>query len=114
MSQVNEPTTVQKFTDQNFESTVKNSDRPVLVDFYADWCGPCRHLAPTIDEVANEIGTDAHVGKLNIDDNPETAQALNIQSIPTVMLFHRGQVVETFVGVQAGKRYLQAIRQELD
>ena len=88
------------FTDTNFEADVLKSAVPVLVDFWAEWCGPCRMLGPTIEEIAKEYAGKVKVGKVNVDDNPGIAAKYGIRSIPTVMLFKAGQVVEQMVGVQ--------------
>ncbi len=79
--------TVVEFTDSNFESEVINSDTPVIVDFWAEWCQPCRMLAPTIDEIANEYDGRVKVGKLDTDSNREVSMKFGIQSIPTVIVF---------------------------
>ena len=113
MADTDKATMVQAFTDDNFEADLLKRDQPVLVDFYADWCGPCRMLAPTIETVAQQLAGKATVGKLNVDENPRTAQAFNISSIPAVLLFKDGQVVETFVGVQPERRYVEAVEREL-
>jgi thioredoxin 1 len=102
---------VQHFSDDSFEAEVLQTERPVLVDFYADWCGPCRLLAPTINNVARDHGSYASVGKLNVDESPQAAQAFGISSIPAVLLFKDGKVVETLVGVQPEQRYVEALRQ---
>jgi thioredoxin 1 len=86
-------------TDANFESEVLASDKPVLVDFWAPWCGPCKMIAPTIDAVANDYSGKVRVGKVNTDDNPKTASSYSISAIPTVLVFKGGQVVDRFVGV---------------
>jgi len=86
-------------TDANFETEVLASDKPVLVDFWAPWCGPCKMIAPTIDAVANDYSGKVRVGKVNTDDNPKTASAYSISAIPTVLVFKGGQVVDRFVGV---------------
>ncbi len=88
------------FTNANFEAEVLKSDSPVLVDFYADWCGPCKMQGPIVHEVAESMGDKAKVGKLNVDENQEISQKYNVMSIPTLLIFKGGQVVETMIGVQ--------------
>ena len=97
------------FTDDDFESEVLGSNQPVLVDFWAEWCGPCRLLTPTIEELASELGESAKVGKLNVDENPETAAKYQISSIPSVLIFKDGELVETLVGAQSKQRYQDAL-----
>lgn len=89
---------VKEFTDANFDEEVLKSDRPVLVDFWAVWCAPCRMIAPVIDEIADSYGSKVKVGKVNVDDNSKTPNQYGIRSIPTVMLFKGGKVVEQVVG----------------
>ncbi|QDU72533.1 thioredoxin [Mucisphaera calidilacus] len=91
---------VLELTDANFDTEVVNSDQPVLVDFWAEWCQPCRMLGPTIDELATEYQGKVKVGKVDTDNNRDTAVKYGIQSIPTVMLFQNGEVVKKFVGLQ--------------
>ena len=105
--------TLQEFTDANFEQEVLQSDVPVLVDFFAVWCGPCRRVGPVIDQLATQYGDSAKVGKLDVDSYAETAQQFGITSIPAVLLFKDGKVVETLVGVRPQERYEQALDQVL-
>lgn len=88
------------FDDSNFESEVLKSDKPVLVDFFASWCGPCKMQGPIVEEVAIEMGDKAKVGKMDVDAAPQTAQKFGIMSIPTIMIFKGGQAVQTLVGLQ--------------
>ncbi len=90
-------------TDSTFESEVLNSPTPVLVDFWAEWCGPCRMLAPHLDKVAAEQGEKLKVVKLNVDENPKMMQQFQIRGIPTLILFKEGQPVETIVGFKPAK-----------
>ena len=99
---------VHEFTDDNFDAEVLKSDAPVLVDFWAPWCGPCRQIAPMIDELAEE-NPKVKIGKVNIDDNPGVAQKFGIQGIPTLLLMKDGEVTETFVGVRPKASLQEAI-----
>ncbi len=90
---------VQTFTDGNFEQTVLKAGEPVLVDFWAEWCGPCKRLAPTVDALATDYAGKIRVGKLNVDENPTIATQFQIRGIPTLLLFKGGQVVESVVGL---------------
>ncbi len=101
----------QEFTDANFQSEVLDSDQPVLVDFWATWCGPCRAVGPTIEELAEQYDGTVKFGKLNIDENPQSPNGFGIHSIPAVLLFKDGKVVETLVGVQPKERYEEVVQQ---
>lgn len=90
---------VQTFTDANFETEVLKAGGPVLVDFWAEWCGPCKRLGPTIEALATDYAGKVTIGKLNVDDNPNTAFKFQIRGIPAVLLFKDGQVVESLVGL---------------
>ncbi len=88
-------------TSENFEKEVLNSDKNVLVDFWASWCGPCKMLAPTIEQIAEENEGDFKVGKVNVDDEPDLAQAYGISSIPTLILFKNGKTADMMVGLRS-------------
>jgi thioredoxin 1 len=90
---------VQTLTDANFEQTVNHTPQPVLVDFWAEWCGPCRRLSPTVDELARDYDGRIVVGKMNVDENPATPMRFSIRGIPTLLLFKGGQLVEQVVGL---------------
>lgn len=85
-------------TDQNFETEVLKSDLPVLIDFWAVWCGPCRAIAPIVEQLAGEYEGKVKIGKLDVDENPDTAVKYGVRSIPTLLLFKNGQVVDTIIG----------------
>lgn len=87
-----------ELTDANFETEVLQSDKPVLVDFWAEWCGPCKMIAPSIKELAQEYDGKVKIGKLDVDSNGRAAGAHNIRSIPTLLLFKNGEVVDSIIG----------------
>ena len=89
---------VQTFTDTNFESSVLKAGTPVLVDFWAEWCGPCKRLGPTIESLASDYAGRVTFGKLNVDDNPSMTIKYQIRSIPAVLIFKNGDVVESVIG----------------
>ncbi len=100
-----------ELTSSNFDATV-SGDTPSLVDFWAEWCGPCRMIAPTINELAEDFDGRVSVGKLNVDDEPRIAERFRVRSIPTLLLFRKGEVVGQIVGVQS-KEKLAARLEEL-
>jgi thioredoxin 1 len=100
---------VPEFDDDNFNSEVLQASGPVLVDFWAPWCGPCRQIAPVIEQLAGENQGAIKIGKLNVDNAPNSAQSYGVSSIPTLMLFKNGEVIDRFVGVQPKTRLQQAI-----
>jgi thioredoxin 1 len=100
---------VTEVNDTNFDTEVLQSSEPVLVDFWAPWCGPCRQIAPLVEQLAGENAGSAKVLKLNVDDAPRAAQNYGVSSIPTLMVFKNGEVVDRFVGVQPKTRLQDAI-----
>ena len=98
-----------EFTDKNFDGEALKSDKPVLVDFWAPWCGPCRMIAPLVDQLASENQGSVKVVKVNVDESPQAAQEYGVSSIPTLMVFKGGEVEERFVGVQPKSKLQQAI-----
>ena len=100
---------VNKFTKQNFNEEVKNYKGVVLVDFYADWCGPCKMMSPVVDEIANE-NEWAKVGKINCDEEIELAEEFGVMSIPTLIIFKNGEIAKTFVGVTPKEEIVSALK----
>lgn len=100
-------------TDQNFAAEVEKAATPVVVDFWAPWCGPCKIISPLIEELAKDYAGKVKVGKLNVDENPETASKYGVMSIPTVFVFKNGQPVKTLIGAQGKESYQKAIDEVL-
>jgi thioredoxin 1 len=100
---------VVEFTDSNFDEEVLKSDKPVLVDFWAEWCGPCRMLTPTINKIANDYVGKVKVGKVDTDANREISIRYGISAIPTVILFKNGQVAQKFVGLRQERDFKEAL-----
>jgi thioredoxin 1 len=100
---------VKEFTDQNFEAEVLKSDQPVLVDFWAEWCMPCRMLTPTIEKIAKDYAGKVKVGKLDTDANRDVAMKYSISAIPTVILFRNGEVAQKFVGLRQERDFKEAL-----
>ena len=101
---------VLKFEEGNFEEEVLKATGKVLVDFYADWCGPCKMMSPIIDDIANEVDGKVKVGKVNVDNNQELAIRYDVMSIPTIMIFENGKNIKTFIGVTDKNEILEALK----
>ena len=101
---------IQIVNDSNFDEEIQNSKLPILVDFWAEWCGPCKNLAPILEEISDELKGKVKIGKINIDDNQELAAQFSIRSIPTIILFKEGNSIDTKVGLPPKKDLLDWIK----
>ena len=102
-----------QFTDANFEQEVLKSEKPVLVDFWAPWCGPCRAVGPVVEDLAEAYKGRVKVGKINIDDNPKTATTYGVMSIPTLILFNKGDMMDKLIGLSPKERLEGLIKKAL-
>src|SRR3989339_1343844 len=102
-----------QFTDADFQAEVLQSDKPVLVDFWATWCGPCRMIAPIVEELATEYDGKFKIGKMDVDNNPPTATQFGIRSIPTLLIFKGGKVVDTIIGAVPKGQFVQKLNANL-
>jgi thioredoxin 1 len=100
-----------EFTDANFQSKALNSNKLTVVDFWAEWCGPCRAVGPVVEDLAKEYNGKVNIGKLNVDENPNTCQKYNITSIPTILFIKNGKVVDRLVGAHPKKHLVKKIEQ---
>ncbi|MDF2889458.1 MAG: thioredoxin [Lacrimispora sp.] len=101
---------ITKITKDNFEKEVMQSDKPILLDFWASWCGPCKMVGPVVEQVAVETADMARVGKINVDEEQELAQAFKVMSIPTLVVMKEGKVVKSIVGVQSKQTLLSMLQ----
>lgn len=99
-----------ELTDKGFEEEILKSDKVALVDFWAPWCGPCQMMGPVIEEVSKEVSAFAKVGKLNVDENPQTAQKYGVMSIPTLIIFNKGENVKQLIGVQSKESLVEELK----
>ena len=103
-----------KITAANFENELLRSDKPVLLDFYADWCGPCKMLSPVLSEIADEYADVLRVAKVNVDDEPELAMKFKVSSIPMLVLFKNGKIISTSVGYRPKDEILNELKQYMN
>lgn len=105
--------TIQKVTDQSFENDVLKSDKPVLVDYWAEWCGPCRQIAPALEELAQEFDEQITIAKIDIDENRQTPTKYGVRGIPTLMIFKNGQIAATRVGAMSKSKLVEWVQSVL-
>jgi thioredoxin 1 len=105
--------TLNEVSEKDFETEVLQSAQPVLIDFWAPWCGPCRMITPIVEQLAGENAGSIKVAKINVDDSPNIAASYGVNSIPTIMIFKNGEVVDRFVGVQPKSRLQDAVNQAI-
>ena len=97
-------------TTDNFENEVLKSGKPVLIDFYADWCGPCKMQSPVVDEIAEELGDTIKVGKVNVDEQPELAEKYEVMSIPTILIIKNGEIAKQFIGLTSKAQLIENLK----
>lgn len=102
-----------EITDANFDELVKNSDKPVMIDFWAEWCGPCRMITPIVNEIATEYKDKAIIGKVNVDINPNITSKFGIRNIPTVLFFKNGEIVDKQVGAVSKANLIEKLNNQL-
>jgi thioredoxin 1 len=102
-----------KISDDSFESDVLKAEKPVLVDYWAEWCGPCKQIAPALEEIASELGDKVTIAKLNIDDNPMAPGKYGVRGVPTLMLFKNGKVAATRVGVMPKSKIIEWLNESV-
>ena len=107
----NEVVAILTLSDTAFDETIKSADTPVLVDFWAEWCGPCKMIAPVLEEIAREQNGKITIGKLNVDDNPDTARRFEVMSIPTLMVFSNGSLEKRLVGARSKSQLMAELAQ---
>ncbi len=100
-------------SDSSFDNDVLNADKPVLVDFWAEWCGPCKQIGPALEEISDELGTKLTVAKINIDENPQTPNRYGVRGIPTLMIFQGGQPIATKVGALPKGKIVEWIEESI-